>query len=103
MKDCKNWVKNSCKFESCEFRHDPNKKKVNNQTDEDIHKTKNDDNESITQSEEYYDYDYFDSESEDLEKNVLEPKRNPHIIVEYACDKCEFKTKSKAKLIVKQV
>ena len=31
---------------------------------------------------------------------MLEPKKNPHKIVEYACDKCEFKIKSKAKLIM---
>ena len=77
-KPCKKFAIGFCKFNDlCEFAHDKNLKTI---------------------SEEYLDFDNFDHI--DLEKNVIEQKRNPQKIVEYSCDKCDFKVISKAKLIM---
>ena len=136
IKDCKNWQKSTCKFEtSCEFKHDENKKnkkqlayydnfddvdieqnfvetveyscdicdyQTENEVNLKMHKKSYHNKDSLNFTiinndpvDEFYDYDNnFDSDDDEVE-DIIEEKQNHYKTVEYSCDKCDYKTKSK--------
>ena len=49
-------------------------------------------------SEDFHDFDNFDAKG--FEQIFVEEKTTSHSPLEFSCDKCDVKTKSKAKLIM---
>ena len=83
--------KGSCKFETCAYKHDPNK--INKES---VKETNSNFNETI-ENIDYIDYDNFDS---DDDSDEIESREKFVRLSEHSCDKCNYKTKSKIHLAV---
>ena len=106
IKPSNNWLKNACKFdETCEFKHEAVvvQRDVTGETVENQIDTVNPDDDIALKDTPYYYYDNLDFDSDDdddTNENLVEQKQVPHTTIDYSCDKCDYKTKSKIHLIV---
>ena len=110
IKDCTNFVKNTCKFaKACEYKHNPNKRRENlesqisqsetNSTKDDINDDENSLNEILNkfggnQNSSSITEEQFEEILEEIESNHIESveikENETKTKVSFSCDKCDF-------------